>query len=95
MKLSSPWIREKWRYVCGEIRAHGPNSIWSGGFFCRRIETFFNVEDRYMDKRELAYTKQTLLAVKDWDAFQDVLRFWTKLIRPSVTAVCPVGAKKK
>ncbi len=47
-----------------------------------------------MDKRELAYTKQTLLAVKDWDAFQDVLRFWSKLIKPTVTTVCPVGVKK-
>ncbi len=36
-----------------------------------------------MDKKELAYAKQTLLAVKDWDAFQDVLRFWAKLLKPS------------
>jgi len=47
-----------------------------------------------MDKRELVYTKQTLLTVKDWDAFQDVLRFWSKLMKPSTTVTCPVGLKK-
>ncbi|GAB6193885.1 hypothetical protein [Desulfocastanea catecholica] len=47
-----------------------------------------------MDKRELAYTKQTMLAVKDWDAFQDVLRFWAKLLKPAPLAVCPNGVKK-
>jgi len=47
-----------------------------------------------MDKRELAYTKQTLLAVKDWDAFQDVLRFWAKLLKPTTSEVCVVGVKK-
>ncbi len=52
------------------------------------------MEDRYMDKRELAYTKQTLLAVKDWDAFQDVLRFWSKLVKPTITAGCTEAVKK-
>ena len=47
-----------------------------------------------MDKRELAYAKQTLLAVKDWDAFQNVLRFWSKLIKPATTEACTVGVKK-
>ena len=47
-----------------------------------------------MDKRELAYAKQTLFAVKDWDAFQNVLRFWSKLMKPSTTVVCAVGMKK-
>jgi len=47
-----------------------------------------------MDKRELAYAKQTLLAVKDWDAFQDVLRFWSKLMKPSTAEICAVGVKK-
>ncbi|MGB3225170.1 MAG: hypothetical protein WBB23_20435 [Desulforhopalus sp.] len=46
-----------------------------------------------MDKRELAYVKQTIFAVKDWDAFQNVLRFWSRLIKSS-TAVCVVGVKK-
>ena len=47
-----------------------------------------------MDKRELAYTKQTMLAVKDWDAFQDVLRFWAKLLNPATLDVCTVTVKK-
>lgn len=47
-----------------------------------------------MDKRELAYVKQTIFAVKDWDGFQDVLRFWSRLIKPSTAAVCVAGEKK-
>jgi hypothetical protein len=47
-----------------------------------------------MDRKELAYAKQTVLAVKDWDAFQDVLRFWAKLLKPSTIDACKVGAKK-
>ena len=69
-------------------------TIWSGGFFCRRIKTVYNMEDAYMDKRELAYTKQTMLAVKDWDAFQDVLRFWAKLLKPATLVACTGGVKK-
>jgi hypothetical protein len=52
------------------------------------------MEDAYMDKRELVYTKQTMLAVKDWDAFQDVLRFWAKLLKPATLDVCTGGVKK-
>jgi hypothetical protein len=52
------------------------------------------MEEMYMDKRELAYVKQTIFAVKDWDAFQNVLRFWSRMIKPSTTAVCIVGVKK-
>ena len=47
-----------------------------------------------MDKRELAYAKQTLFAVKDWDAFQDVLRFLSKLIKPTSTIDSTVVGKK-
>jgi hypothetical protein len=47
-----------------------------------------------MDKRELAYAKQALFAVKDWDAFQNVLRFWSKPIKSSTIATCTVGVKK-
>ncbi len=47
-----------------------------------------------MDKRELAYAKQTLFAVKDWDAFQNVLRFWSKLTKPSTAVACSDGVKK-
>lgn len=65
-----------------------------GAFFCRRIESVLNLEEWYMDKRELAYAKQTLFAVKDWDAFQNVLRFISKLIKPTTEEVCVVGVKK-
>jgi hypothetical protein len=65
-----------------------------GAFFCRRIEFVLNLEECNMDKRELAYAKQTLFAVKDWDAFQDVLRFWSKLMKPTSTADSTVGVKK-
>jgi hypothetical protein len=47
-----------------------------------------------MDKRELAYVKQTIFAVKDWDAFQDVLRFWSRLVKPSTSTACVAGVKK-
>ncbi|MGB3211205.1 MAG: hypothetical protein WBB19_10915 [Desulforhopalus sp.] len=46
-----------------------------------------------MDKRELAYAKQTVLAVKDWDAFQNVLRFWSKLRKPEPVQAGSVGVK--
>jgi hypothetical protein len=65
-----------------------------GAFFCRRINSVLNVEEWCMDKRELAYAKQTLFMVKDWDAFQDVLRFWSKLMKPSNTVVTEAGYKK-
>ncbi len=46
-----------------------------------------------MDRKELAYAKQTLFGVKDWDAFQAVLRQWAKLLRPE--ACLPEAAKKR
>jgi len=52
------------------------------------------MEETCMDKRELAYVKQTIFAVKDWDAFQDVLRFWSRLIKLSTAKVCVNGVKK-
>ena len=47
-----------------------------------------------MDKRELVYAKQTLLSVKDWDAFKDVLRFWAKLIKSATPDACTLEVKK-
>lgn len=35
-----------------------------------------------MDKRELTYAKQTILGIKEWDNFQQALRFYARLIRP-------------
>ncbi len=35
-----------------------------------------------MDKRELTYAKQTILGVKDWDSYQQAIRFYVRIIRP-------------
>jgi hypothetical protein len=34
-----------------------------------------------MDKKELAYAKQTVVSVKDWDAFQAVIRSISRIQR--------------
>lgn len=39
-----------------------------------------------MDRKELAYEKQALLGVKDWDAFQAVIRLWSKMMRSEAGA---------
>ncbi len=41
----------------------------------------FNLEDLQMDRKELAYAKQALLGIKDWDAFQAVIRTWSKVMK--------------
>lgn len=38
-----------------------------------------------MDGKEMAYAKQTVLQVKDWDAFQAVLRHYAKLLKYAVS----------
>lgn len=45
-----------------------------------------------MDKRELTYVKQTILGVKDWDSYQQALRFYARMIRP-FTPINPVTKK--
>ncbi len=65
-----------------------------GAFFVAGSNLFLNMEDWHMDKRELAYAKQTLFAVKDWDAFQNVLRFLSKLIKPKTATGCEVPMEK-
>ncbi len=39
------------------------------------------LEESEMDKRELAYVKQTLFTVRDWDAFQAVIRTLAMLMK--------------
>ena len=34
-----------------------------------------------MDRKELAYAKQAVMAIKDWDAFQAVIRGWARLMK--------------
>jgi hypothetical protein len=66
----SPGIRDG-RCICGEIRA--PRSILFiglGAFFAP--DPIFQEEQ--MENRELAFTKQAILATKDWDTYQVILR---------------------
>jgi hypothetical protein len=51
------------------------------GLFCFRVEIISYLEKMKMDKKELAYAKQTVTAVKDWDAYQAVIRSITRLMR--------------
>ena len=39
-----------------------------------------------MDRKELAYAKQALLGIKDWDAFQAVIRTWSRVMKAVVPA---------
>jgi hypothetical protein len=82
----SPWIREEKLYVCGEIRAPGPNCIWSGGLFYVLPDRcwLLTLEELQMDRKELAYAKQALPAIKDWDAFQAVIRTWSRVMKAAV-----------
>ncbi len=34
-----------------------------------------------MDRNEITYARQTIIRVKDWDRFQQVIRFYAKLLR--------------
>jgi hypothetical protein len=57
--------------ICGEIRA--PRSIfyWSGGFFVLQAPMY---QEEQMENRELAFTKQAILATTDWDTYQILIR---------------------
>ncbi len=81
-------------YICGEIRAPRSTYLIRGLFLYRRILPVIDMEDFAMDKKELAYTKQTVLTVKDWDAFQDVVRYWAKMVKAFSPVGCLVEAKK-
>lgn len=52
------------------------------------------MEESKMDRKELAYVKQTIFAVRDWDAFQAVLRTWARLVQHSTAEVCAPEVKK-
>jgi hypothetical protein len=47
-----------------------------------------------MDRKEQAYAKQALLGVKDWDAFQAVIRYWSRPRQPEVPARLSIMAKR-
>jgi hypothetical protein len=44
---------------------------WSGGFFFFRPHPY---QEEQMENRELAFSKQAILATKDWDTYQAILR---------------------
>jgi len=46
-----------------------------------------HLKESEMDKRELAYVKQTLFTVRDWDAFQAVIRTLAVLVKDAKPAV--------
>ena len=48
-----------------------------------------------MDKKELAYAKQALQGIKDWDAFQAVIRTWSRVMKATVPATKWVACEKK
>jgi hypothetical protein len=48
-----------------------------------------------MDRKELAYAKQALLGIKDWDAYQVVIRTWSRVIRVTVPTVRWATCDKK
>jgi hypothetical protein len=47
-----------------------------------------------MDKRELAYAKQAVTAVIDWDNFQAIIRNYKILLRLSARSVTTVAGRK-
>lgn len=48
-----------------------------------------------MDRKELAYAKQALLGIKDWDAFQAVIRTWSKIMKAAIPAAGWATCTKK
>ena len=59
-------------HICGEIRA--PRSFNDPGAFFNSPGQIVLPGGIKMDKKELAYAKQTVSSVKDWDAYQAVIR---------------------
>jgi len=47
-----------------------------------------------MDRKELAYAKQTVCTVKDWDAFQAVIRSLARILSSLAEIPRPVEVKK-
>jgi len=48
-----------------------------------------------MDRKELAYAKQAVLGIKDWDAFQAVIRTWSRVMKAAVPTERWATADKK
>lgn len=48
-----------------------------------------------MDRKELAYAKQALLGIKDWDTFQAVIRTCSRVVKAAFPAVTLAACAKK
>ncbi len=48
-----------------------------------------------MDRKELAYAKQALLGIRDWDAFQAVIRTWSRVMKATIPAARWAACDKK
>ncbi|MDK9705643.1 MAG: hypothetical protein OEL83_01215 [Desulforhopalus sp.] len=48
-----------------------------------------------MDRKELAYAKQALLGVKDWDTFQAVIRTCSRVVNTAFPVVTLATCAKK
>ncbi len=79
--------------ICGEIRAPGSN-YWFGGLLFPEPSHHFILLEEAMDKRELAYAKQAVTAVTDWDNFQAIIRNYKILLRLSARSVTTVAGRK-
>ncbi len=79
-----------------KIRAPGSGCIDPGAFFIAvRVGTVLvALKEIEMDRKELAYAKQTVCAVKDWDAFQAVIRSLARILSSLAEIPRPVEVKK-
>lgn len=71
--------------------AFGPGAF----LFAAGPMLFLNLEELQMDRKELAYAKQALLGIKDWDAFQAVIRTWSRVMKAASPAARWVICDKK
>ena len=71
--------------------AFGPGAF----LFAAGPMLFLNLEELQMDRKELAYAKQALLGIKDWDAFQTVIRTWSRVMKTAVPAAGWAPCAKK
>jgi len=48
-----------------------------------------------MDKKELAYARQAVVSVKDWDIFQAIIRNYRKLLESTVRPATGEAGRKR
>lgn len=69
--------------IPSEVKSGPPDHLYLiRGPFCCRVGSLFQLtKELKMDKKELTYAKQSIVNVKDWDAFQTTIRFLAFLLR--------------